>query len=170
MKVRLSFVSNSSSSSFVLEVPKWVNSPEAMKKYLFGDEDVVDDKYYGSFSAEHIARRIYRDIQAKKPATHEEIVREISSSSECYDEIIEITDRRLQKESISGDPCDSIWCDIYNEEAQFSSCFIVDKFIADVGNDSDIYIVEYYDSDPESAFIECGAPFKNVNHLKMSHH
>lgn len=64
MKTRNGFVSNSSSSSFVVVFPKCPESTSEVLKYMFeGKEGGVSLDYYGDgYSYNQIAERVYEDI------------------------------------------------------------------------------------------------------------
>jgi hypothetical protein len=48
MKVRKGFVSNSSSSSFIVKIPSEIDTAEKLKETIFGDREVVSNDYaYG---------------------------------------------------------------------------------------------------------------------------
>jgi len=65
MKIRNGFVSNSSSSSFILKLPHYPSSYEDMKKMLLGDENpLVLPHCYGNdaFPTKQVIEVIYRDV------------------------------------------------------------------------------------------------------------
>ena len=70
MKIRSGFVSNSSSSSFVVAFPKKPKSVEDVIEMLFGNRDGSDmvDRYDGSFPQRKISEQVFKDIQDSKPA------------------------------------------------------------------------------------------------------
>jgi hypothetical protein len=78
MKVRNGFVSNSSSSSFIVGFPKEVKkfSVADMKEYLFGDE-VVFHEFTDSDSAPittfEVAATIRKDVLSTEPFSKEQI-------------------------------------------------------------------------------------------------
>ena len=62
MKMRSGFVSNSSSSSFVVVLEKKPNSPEELKNVLFEDEKIIS--YYDySKTTEEVSQRVFNDIE-----------------------------------------------------------------------------------------------------------
>jgi len=64
MKIRNGFVSNSSSSSFILKLPHYPTSYQDMKKMLLGDEDPMVLTYYDdeAFPTRRIIEIIYNDV------------------------------------------------------------------------------------------------------------
>lgn len=60
MKIRKGFVSNSSSSSFVVVFPKTPNSIEDVKKIMFGDMETHE-----GYKTIDIAKRIFNDITSQ---------------------------------------------------------------------------------------------------------
>lgn len=62
MKIRTGFVSNSSSSSFVVRFPRIPTSAEDCKEIMFPDGLESITAYHDSFSTARIAEQVYHDI------------------------------------------------------------------------------------------------------------
>jgi hypothetical protein len=68
VKIRTSFVSNSSSSSFVVAFPYKLKSARDVKKILFGNQKyfVHSDMERLSYTTASVAKRVWQDIQNQK--------------------------------------------------------------------------------------------------------
>jgi len=84
MKIRNGFISNSSSSSFIVIWDKKPESKEEIKEILFKDkENIYFDSYYGSiFSTIKLAETIFNDTDE---ITDEDILRNFNFSLLTYD-------------------------------------------------------------------------------------
>lgn len=83
MKIRNGFVSNSSSSSFVVAFDAKPQSVEELKKLLFGDEEVYGNpyRYAGSprgWTTQQVAETVYRDLAEQPPMTEEHVREEFN--------------------------------------------------------------------------------------------
>lgn len=69
MKVRNNFVSNSSSTSFIVKLPKIPISAEEVRIMVFGKEhyDIVEPWGDARFSTQVVAETLFEEIQKQKP-------------------------------------------------------------------------------------------------------
>ena len=75
MKIRLGFVSNSSSSSFIVSFHTSPESVEEVRKQMFGDKS-AKDIWTDEVTIGSITKQVFKDIQqAGKPANKKEITK-----------------------------------------------------------------------------------------------
>jgi hypothetical protein len=86
MKIRNGFVSNSSSSSFILKLPFYPESYDDMRKILLGDNDslVVCNYEDEAYPTKMIVDIIYRDVVEKIGPTKKSSIKNIDIASEIY--------------------------------------------------------------------------------------
>jgi hypothetical protein len=87
MKTRNGFVSNSSSSSFVVAFPKKPKNPAEVWEIMFGGKDVVVSCYdNGGLSYSDIASRVFHSLESNKfkKATLKDIVEEFNGRYRYY--------------------------------------------------------------------------------------
>lgn len=72
MKIRTGFVSNSSSSSFLVWFTMMPQSVEELKALLFGDRQAIE-KYDYTVATSVAAAIIWQDLQNQQPATAEDM-------------------------------------------------------------------------------------------------
>jgi hypothetical protein len=79
MKIRNSFVSNSSSSSFIVGFKKKPKSVEEVHSLLFGDSKDDVEYYDSAMPAYEVSCRVFNDLKDQKPLTADQIREEIGS-------------------------------------------------------------------------------------------
>ena len=191
MKIRNGFVSNSSSSSFVVAFPREPKSVKDVKEILFvkGQSDypnpfvweqTPDDEAY--WPVWLIADVVWKDIQKNGVATKEDIIESLDGGwFEGLDELMGHVDefscanrdeywkkrrdeiRHLDWSTEEGrEKHQKLWKDI-SDENEKRATKIVEKFM-EKNPDATFYVFEY------SSAMEHGTLFRRVKHIKTSKH
>lgn len=171
MKTRHGFVSNSSSSSFIVAFDKVPESQEELKVMLFGDAEVYANPWYNpkydtipGWSTTEVAETVWKDLQGKKPLSNAEIIEEINNGY------------------FPGYP-DPDWNatgDTPEERRLYWDRFVkqvreaAEKFYADNKSEFEgktVFAIGYSDNDGAYfSALEHGDLFHELPHLRISHH
>jgi len=167
MKIRHGFVSNSSSSSFIVAFPHKPDSLEELQKMLFGDDKVYPCPYHNkSWDTEAVAEVVWLDMQKKSPSTIEDMGEVVRAG--WVDGHPEFDSFRRKSEDSAGRG-DIDW-DAYNEA---SRCF-AEKYAKQFSEnhpDTVFFSFEYADGDGNmETAMEHGTLFDNLPHMRISHH
>jgi hypothetical protein len=159
MKTRNGFISNSSSSSFILALDKRPGSPKEAYQLMFPDgEPVVEDPWTEALiPGMDIATRVFTDLQKTESMMPAQLTARAMSGRVVADDTPESPDSDNDK----------TWAqhiETLKEHARQS----VDNLITQHPN-SDFYIVVYSDKRGEGA-MEHGDIFRHVPHVQISHH
>ncbi len=175
MKIRKGFISNSSSSSFVVAFPHKPESVEDLKTMMFGKQkwhyaDIYDDK---DILTKLIAEKVLNKI--KKEATKEEIYKSIKNGwfdAYCFPELFPGCDEGLGKTDHlnyrdNKEEIDKIWDK--NEKINDKRAKNIAKAFKESNNEKFIVVMKFSDNDGES-IEEHSDIFNRVKHIKTSYH
>lgn len=167
MKIRDGFVSNSSSSSFIIAFDKTPETAKEMKEILFGNKEIYKDPYYSLYGGDikgwstlNVAQTVLNGIYDKKSLTPAEVVDAMQSGyidgePDPYDYV---------KETGGID-----W-DAYNIASKDNAEKLANRFLKGKEN-KQIYVLEYCDNDGRlDAALEHGGLFEKVDHITISNH
>jgi hypothetical protein len=166
MKIRLGFVSNSSSSSFIVAFEKVPSTLEEMAEMLFGSDYMLqryhypyDDKIF--WPCIDVAKIVWNDFNDQEAALEEEVLDAVCSGD------------------FDGCPEFNYHEDIPNEEKfekfeieiETAAKKFLSKFTKKLPGDCNIYIFEYSDNSGSLyCAMEHGGLFDRIKHLRISKH
>ena len=166
MKIRGGFVSNSSSSSFIVAFPKDMEiSSDNVQNYLFaGQENITAYDWIGTFTAKEIADQVTRDMRAQTPNNDEAISEALGGhlpGSPNFD--------NFRKRAADGKGYDYDW-DAYEKASSAHRAKMAEKIKAEFEG-MDVYTFEYSDNDGNFyCTMVHGGIFDNVPNMRISNH
>jgi len=164
MKTRIGFVSNSSSSSFVVAFPEVPTSAEELCKIMFADE-LVHHGYEQGYPTIDIAQVVFHDIQEQKKTASKKIITEAIACG-WYDGTPEMPPGKGYSDDKSREEA---W-EEFDKQWEAGAKTIAEKFIAEHDGEA-IYTFDYADNDGEyGAMMEHSGIFDRLSHLQISCH
>jgi hypothetical protein len=162
MKARFGFVSNSSSSSFILSFDKKPESIDEMKKILFGNKEVYVDPYANtSYSAVEVSETVLKDIKDQTPMTREQISEELSCG--WIEGAPDFSSFRTKPDNRVSD------FEAYEKAHKEFTDKLADKLI-DEAKGKVMFLVEYADDTSYGSVLEHGGLFDHMEHFRISKH
>lgn len=161
MKIRSGFVSNSSSSSFIVAFSKKPENVEELKEIMFGDKEFIE-VYYGPVSTQMVAQTVFEDICRKTPLSDKEI-------KLCFEGLSNYDDDRIPKYNFDL-KWDSLEWKEHNKTVKQIQIVCAKEFLKNNPNNI-FYLFEYFDNDGLfEATLEHGNIFENLPHVKINNH
>lgn len=171
MKIRSGFVSNSSSSSFVVAFPHMPKDKEDLRMMLFNkDEEYIGPWGDQSFDIEQIVDIVLNDIEKQCPND----MMKIGSAMEgygMYDDVTAPKDPYDQKgfHKLSQAEQDKLLNEFYRETEKFA--MEKTRQFMNTHNGCLVYVFDYSDNDGElMSAMEHGSLFMRLPHIRISHH
>jgi hypothetical protein len=172
MKIRTGFVSNSSSSSFIVAFPKdFEITKDSVKDYLFGDQEVLAC-YGDGITTERAAETIANDMKEQVPNSDEAIDSALGGylvGAPSYDAFFERRKNLDLKKPEDKAKWDKAW-EEYNKASTEFRNMVKAEFMAEHSN-FNLFVFEYSDNDGNYySTLEHGGTFDAVPHLAISNH
>lgn len=178
MKTRQGFVSNSSSSSFVVAFPKKPSSPEELRNMMFTSYQYHIKHYDEAVPVETICQTVYQEICDQIASASVEEVEECLRGYYYYYLYDVLQDRGYGRTKIKEEDFDTKEEFIaamnkdYEEKDRRAAKFQKEKALEFIEENRDKFILctEYEDHSILESIMEHGNIFRNLKYIRVSHH
>lgn len=171
MKIRHGFVSNSSSSSFIIAIPRKPETKEELHSWMFPGGQSSVDSYGDSVSTAEIVNIAFRDFSSANPMTPDQISDELSSGS-VYESSFgdpKFPDYPRYSRDVSEAKQAKQWAEYEAKTKEVGEEFA--KAVIDQRPDDLFIMVDYSDNDGALySTMEHAQIFQNLPHVRISHH
>lgn len=172
MKLRAGYVSNSSSSSFIVAFEKVPTTKKELKEVLFGKREEYHSPFNNEvWSTEDVAEKVWTDLAKKTPATLESIIDTIKSGEPALPEWLWALPEFRPPDWPSGDYTDKDW-EEYNRKREELALRLLRMMPEAAINEGRVFIFSYSDNENEmEAAMEHGDLFRSADScLRISNH
>jgi len=168
MKLRKGFVSNSSSSSFIVQFDQNPFDREYLRKVLFNNEDVIryefDDKEI--FAVDQLIDWVIKELKKGEITEMGPIIDAIKSG---YVPEVDSGFKYPSSSNLTPEEWNKQWAEVEKGRKEAA-----EKYAANWMKGKElkhIYIMEFSDQDGSiGSQLEHGGTFQNVSHKQISHH
>jgi hypothetical protein len=166
VKIRAGFVSNSSSSSFVVAFPTIPHSVEEIKQLLFADKEIYSYEFSPkdeSYTTQRVSETVASDMMSQSPVTYDEIVETIRCGHVNGMPEFDYPSNLSQKDYHK-------WCEEHDKLCYEFAKKTADEFIKQ-NKGKYFYIFHYADEDGSyGSALEHGPLFDKMPCLAISNH
>lgn len=162
MKTLSGFISNSSSSSFILDFKKEINSKEDLGEFILKDQDLFFGRYDRSFPKKDVLEFILKRIE---PRNRKEVIQYLSNSNTVHEKLFDFE----YSEDWTREHCKKTWLIsdnmVYKMSLYDATKYLAEKYVKENMKDlldelKNPYYIDIDDKSSIGANLEPGDAFK----------